>query len=410
MNAKVALYSAVDDELSHYAVDVEQGTLQKRGSLKVPANVQYAWPHPSRRYLYVTTSNRGPGLKADSNHVSGYRIDPASGALAPHGTSQTLPHRAVHMCVDPSGNYALSAHNLPKSGLTVHRIAADGRIDGEVKQPAGLDYGIYPHQVRMAPRAARRLLVDRGNSAEHGKAEDPGALRSFGFDAGVLSAKQVVAPNGGYGFGPRHVDFHPSKPWMYVSDERRSQLYMFRMPGDTLEPEAAFTRDTLADRANVKPRQVAGTIHVHPNGRTVYVANRADHVVDFEGKKVFGGGENSIAVYSIHPETGEPTLIQHADTHSFHVRTFAFDPSGQLMVAASIKPLSVRDGTTANQSAGDVVRVSGRQRRQARLRAQARRRRRRRQNSLLDGDRGTGVKASFEGRRCHDGSGDRHSQ
>jgi hypothetical protein len=33
------------------------------------------------------------------------------------------------------------------------------------------------------------------------------------------------------------------------------------------------------------------------------------------------------------------------DTHSFHVRTFAFDPSGRLMVAASIKPSAVRDGS-----------------------------------------------------------------
>ena len=120
---------------------------------------------------------------------------------------------------------------------------------------------------------------------------------------------------------------------------------MFRMPGDVIESAAAFTRDTLADRANMKPRQHGGTIHVHPNGRFVYVANRADHTVDFNGGKVFDGGENSIAVFSIDPESGEPTLIQHADTHSFHVRTFAFDPSGRLMVAASIKPLAVREGS-----------------------------------------------------------------
>jgi 6-phosphogluconolactonase (cycloisomerase 2 family) len=294
--------------------------------------------------LYVTTSNRGPGLKGDRNHMSAFRIDAKSGALTPHGDPAALPHRAVHMCIDPSGRYALNAHNLPQTGITVHRIAPNCSIGAQVEQPAGLDYGIYPHQVMMAPSGRTTILVDRGNNAAHGKAEDPGALRSYGFDAGVFSPKQVVAPNGGYGFGPRHIDFHRTQPWMYVSDERRSQLYMFRMPGDTLEPEAAFTRDLLADRANVKPRQNGGTIHVHPNGRTVYVANRADYTVDYEGRKVFAGGENSIAVYSIDPRSGEPKLIQHADTHSFHVRTFAFDPTGRIMVAASIKPLSVREG------------------------------------------------------------------
>ncbi len=117
------------------------------------------------------------------------------------------------------------------------------------------------------------------------------------------------------------------------------------MKGDRLEPETAFVREMLADRANLKPRQHGGTVHVHPNGRVVYLANRADWQVDYQGKKVFGGGENSIAVYSIDPATGEPTLIQHADTHSYHVRTFALDPTGKLMVAASIQPLAVREGT-----------------------------------------------------------------
>jgi hypothetical protein len=196
----------------------------------------------------------------------------------------------------------------------------------------------------VAPSGRTAVLVDRGNSAHDGKPEDPGALRSFAFDEGMLSRPHVVAPNGGYGFGPRHVDFHPTQPWLYVSDERQSRLYMFRMPDERIEATAAYTRDTLADRANVQPRQLAGTIHVHPGGRFVYVANRADHKIEFRGRKVFGGGENSIAVFGIDARTGEPTLMQHADTHAYHVRTFAFDPSGKIMVAASIKPIAVRDG------------------------------------------------------------------
>jgi len=56
----------------------------------------------------------------------------------------------------------------------------------------------------------------------------------------------------------------------------------------------------------------------------------------------------------------EVTLVQHADTHSFHVRTFAFDPSGRLMVAASIKPIAVRDGSRVRivQASLSVFRVS----------------------------------------------------
>ena len=55
------------------------------------------------------------------------------------------------------------------------------------------------------------------------------------------------------------------------------------------------------------------------------------------------GGENTIAVLSINQETGEPTLIQTADTRGFHPRTFAIDPSGRVLVAANLTPLAVRD-------------------------------------------------------------------
>src|SRR5207249_11495498 len=91
-------------------------------------------------------------------------------------------------------------------------------------------------------------------------------------------------------------------------------------------------------------RQAAGTVHVHPSGRFVYVANRASSTTEVDGKRVFAGGENTLAVYAIDPASGEPNPIQHVDTHGIHCRTFHIDPSGRLLVAAHIMPLSVREG------------------------------------------------------------------
>lgn len=346
MNARVALYSAVDDELTHYAVSVENASLAKCATVKMPANVQYAWPHPSRRFLYVATSNRGPGLKFDYNHLSAWHIDAQSGALTAHGQPQPLPYRAVHICVSPDGGFVLSGHNLPQSGVTVNRINDDGTLGPAVIQPHALACGLYPHQVRMTPSGRTTIVVDRGNAAKDGKPEDPGALRLFRFTNGVHEPLAVIAPNGGRGFGIRHLDFHPTQPWVYVSLEIQSVLNMFRMTGDSLEPQAAYVRDLLADRAHVKPRQLAGTVHVHPSGKFVYFANRADLITDYQGKKVFNGGENSIAAFAIDQLTGEPTLIQHADTHNYHVRTFSFDPGGKMMVAASINRMQVRKDDT----------------------------------------------------------------
>jgi 6-phosphogluconolactonase (cycloisomerase 2 family) len=162
-------------------------------------------------------------------------------------------------------------------------------------------------------------------------------------------------------FGPRHLDFHPTQPWVYVSIESQNKLYVHkREPTTGLSRAPMFIKETLSDPRS-RFRQSAGTIHVHPNGRFVYQANRASSTVDFDGKRVFAGGENSIAVFSINQNTGEPTLIQNIDGHGIQLRTFAIDPSARMMVAASMQPLPVREGGTVKTlSAGlTVFRIGG---------------------------------------------------
>ena len=58
---KTVFYSAVGGELTLYDIDVDGAALVRRGSTTLPANIQYAWPHPSRQYFYVA-SNGGPGV------------------------------------------------------------------------------------------------------------------------------------------------------------------------------------------------------------------------------------------------------------------------------------------------------------------------------------------------------------
>ena len=119
---------------------------------------------------------------------------------------------------------------------------------------------------------------------------------------------------------------------------------MYRMDGGRVSPEIAYRVETLAEPKNIRARQAASTIHVHPNGRFVYGANRAEEMTEFQGKKVFKGGENSIVVYAIDQTTGEPMPIQHIETRAIHPRTFHIDPSGRMLVAQHNLPVAVRDG------------------------------------------------------------------
>jgi 6-phosphogluconolactonase (cycloisomerase 2 family) len=346
MPHKAAFYASVGPALTLYHLDVEKAALSPQSTVRLPANVQYAWPHPAAHFLYVASSTGGPGsagAQGTEHYLTALRVDPATGALQAHGPSAALRSRPIHMSLDRTGAYALTAYNNP-SGATVHRINADGTVGEEVKQNASIDGGIYGHQIRVTPDNKSAVLVTRGNAAAGGKPEDPGALKVYGFQDGQLTNRASIAPNGGYGFGPRHLDFHPTLPLAYLSLETQNKLYVYRLKDDTFDPEAIFKKETLAEPGNIRGRQAASTVHVHPNGRFVYVGNRASDTVEFEGKKVFPGGENSIAVYAIDEKTGEPTLIQNADVHGIHPRTFSLDPSGRMLVSAHILPMLVRDG------------------------------------------------------------------
>jgi 6-phosphogluconolactonase len=283
------------------------------------------------------------GPAGDKHHVTAFRIDPGSGALESHGDPIALPARPIHMTTDIPSKHLLVAFSNP-SAIRVYRVNPDATPGEEVRQTASIDAGIYGHQVRVSPDNRLAILVTRGHDAAGDKPEEPGALKVFKYRDGLLTNEVSVAPNGGYGFGPRHLDFHPTKPWLYVSLERQNTLDMFQIDGDALSPEPVFRQETLAEPGNIRGRQAAGTVHVHPNGRFVYAVNRASSTIEVDGRPVFVGGENTLAVYEINSTTGEPTPIQHIDTRGIHCRTFHIDPSGRMLVAAHIMALPVRDG------------------------------------------------------------------
>ncbi len=341
-----ALYASVGRQIIQYDADVEGAALAERGAVTLPANVQYGWPHASGKCLYVACSDGGPDASGANHWASALGVDPASGVLQPHGEPIPLRSRPIHITTDIPSAHALISYNDP-SGVTVHQINRDGTFGGEVPQ-AALDCGIYAHQARVAPSNGTAILVTRGNDSADGKPEDPGALKLFAYADGRLTNKASIAPGGGYGYGPRHLDFHPARPWVFVSLERQNRLQVCRFGNDVLDPEPLFSVATLADARNDCSAQKAGTVHVHPNGRFVYVANRARATRDFEGRRMFVGGENNIAVYAIDPRSGEPTLLQHADTLGIAPRTFALDPGGRMLVAANHIPLAVRDGATVS--------------------------------------------------------------
>jgi len=331
--------ASVGATLFVYRLDAASRSLRAFGTpATVPAEVQCCWSHPARHTFYVACS-KGVEAPAGQHFLSAFRLM-ATGDLEPLGPPVALRARPIYVIGDHTGAYLLTAYNRP-SALTVHTIRQDGSVGEEVPQ-AALETGIYPHEVRVFPSNRAVLLMSRGNQAARGRPEDPGALEVFDFAHGRLRNEQVVAPDRGYGFRPRHADFHPSGRWVYVDLESQNVVHTYRVEDDRLSDTPLFITSTL-ERAP-EPGQMASEILVHPNGRTLYVANRDTGTVGFQGERVSNGGENSIAVFSLDPVTGKPARVQSVDARGFRVRTMDLSRDGRWLVAASVTEGGVRDG------------------------------------------------------------------
>ena len=248
----------------------------------------------------------------------------------------------------PAGEAGHESSKHGKGGNDLTIKVPVGSIVTDVARARVYEFFTPGHRERIFKGGNGGLGNEHFKSATNRAPEDPGSLKIFNYKDGVLTKGVSIAPNGGYGFGPRHLDFHPTQPWVYVSLERQNKMYVYRMEGDALSSEAIYKKETLANPDKVISRQAAGTVHVHPNGRFLYGVNRADTTRELEGRNVFMGGENTLAVYSINPSTGEPTPIQQIDTRGIHCRTFHIDPSGRMLVAAHNVPVLARDGAGVN--------------------------------------------------------------
>jgi 6-phosphogluconolactonase len=169
---------------------------------------------------------------------------------------------------------------------------------------------------------AHCIITDRNN--RYAFAADLGADRIYQYAldpvAGHISAEPVHLYDVFAGSGPRHLAFHPSGRWLYVTGELSSTLIVYAYDQDAgmlFEPKQMSLLPPGFEGENT-----ASEVAVSPDGRFVYAANR---------------GHDSITVFRVGDESGTVTLAGHCATGGSFPRHFALDPSGEWLVAANQK-------------------------------------------------------------------------
>ncbi len=298
--------NARGEGISVFLVNQETGGLELVQLVKDLVNPSFLALSRDGEFLYT--------VHGDEIEVSAFKVDKASGQLKFLNKQSTQGKNPVHLALDPTGRFLVVTNHLGSS-LAVLPVATDGSL-GALTQLVTLSGPIGPHRIEQKQSKPHFNPFDP--SGKFVVVPDKGLDRvfSFRFEGGMLkpaSTPEVIAREGS---GPRHLAFHPSKPYAYVVNELDSTVTTYRFSADTGAMEPLQILSALPATFTGNSRATGVTID--QAGRTLYASNR---------------GHDSIAVFRIDASTG---LLQFSGADLTQGRTPRFltlSPNGRVMFA-----------------------------------------------------------------------------
>ncbi|HWN52651.1 MAG TPA: lactonase family protein [Xanthobacteraceae bacterium] len=280
-------------------------------TLETVPNPQFIAFDRQHRFLY--------SVHGDGTEVGAYAIDKSSGQLRFLNKQPTNGNNSTHLTPDPSNRYIVIGNG---PGVAVFPINPDGSLapftdmvpaTGEVGPHRNQrEAGPHPHYVSFDPSGRFLVAPDRGT--------DRVLIYRLDATTGKLAANDPGFARTRTGAGPRHLAFHPDKPWAYVCDELDSTVTAYGWNSERGELKALQVIPTLPMTyiGNNSPAE----IEVAPSGNFVYVSNR---------------GHNSIVTFSVDPANGMLAPVGWEPTQGRTPRFFTLDPTGGLLYAANLE-------------------------------------------------------------------------
>jgi 6-phosphogluconolactonase len=169
--------------------------------------------------------------------------------------------------------------------------------------------GPHAHSINLDPTNSYVYAADLGI--------DKLMIYKLDLDKGTLASNSIPSVDIAPGSGPRHLTFHPSKPYMYLINEMGNTIMVFTFDAATGNVTLLQTVPSLPE--GWEGRNTTADIHIEPTGRFLYGSNRGHH---------------SLVTYEI-GEDGLLTLVGHILTMGQTPRNFVIHPNGRFLLVAN---------------------------------------------------------------------------
>ena len=312
MNAATFVYvsNAEDGDIGLYTLQAD-GSLQPGGRFKADKPVMPMTVSPDKRFLVAA-------VRAKPFTAWTYRIDASSGALT-QVASGPLAESLPYIFFDRTGRFLLGA-SYGAHLVSVNPVGADGRV-GE------------PMQVIATARNAHAIRTDNTNRFVFVPHLGTDQIFQFLFDAntGKLTANTPPVLQLKQGTGPRHLITSADNRFVYLLNELTATVTTLSLDAQTgllkeIDSVSALPADSKLVPGAPRPTPGRNTendiwasdLHLTPNGRFLYAAERTS---------------STINAFSVDGASGKLSYLGSTPTEK-QPRGFRIDPSGRFMVVS----------------------------------------------------------------------------
>ena len=293
-----------------YKFNSADGSIKEAGHIKT-ANPSFVTVSPNEKFIYAVYEIASAGKGGE---VAAFSFNKKNGELKFINQQLTGGDHPCYVEIDKTGKWVIVA-NYTSGSLSVLPVNTDGSLGVATTtiQHTGSGKNIerqkgpHVHCTVFSPDNKWLFATDLGI--------DKLIVYSFDDKIGKLTkTDSITVESGG---GPRHFTFHPSGKYAYLIDELSSFVHVLEWKKNKL-----FDMTFLpAIPPHYSGPAGSADIHVSPDGKFLYISNRAE--------------SNTITIFKIDQRTGLITMTGHNSTLGKTPRNFNFDPTGNFLLVAN---------------------------------------------------------------------------
>ncbi|MDR3562259.1 MAG: lactonase family protein [Negativicutes bacterium] len=263
-----------------------------------------------QRFLY--------SVHGDGTFITAFAIDQQTGLLTQLNQQPTGGKNSVHSTVDPTNKFLVVA-NYSSGAVAAFPINEDGSL-GAYSDLVPLPGDVGPNRFEQTLSHPHHIPFDL--AGRFIVVPDKGLDKVFVFRLDTANGKLI--PNNPpwvktrVGAGPRHVGFHPSKPYVYVINELDSSMTTYGYDPERGELKPIQVLPALP--TNFTGDSVCAEIAVAPSGKFVYGSNR---------------GHDSVTIFAVDQANGTLSTVGWEPTQGITPRFITLHPSGDFLYAAN---------------------------------------------------------------------------